>query len=287
MDTQTFSECHRSDKRQLTHENIPLIEDYDTIYVPFSKQDNFVDIVLQYLDVRVILISGQWQNSPSGASDDTISEILSSDYVVHWFCQNLPKYGGDDPYHKKISPFPYGLKEFGQGPDVFSTYKRIFFERSINITANDKDTNILVGYISKAQPSRRHIPSGPKLPPAIFFENMLQSRYILSPDGDRPDCHRHYEAIGLGVVPITQLDAHLYRHLQNGPAIFNNSEWNVESLEQKLESRPIVNRNLVFEDYWMSWCDHVVGTALRWNSELIGDANIEYAQDLFTSYLKR
>ena len=36
VDTQTSSECHRSDIRQLTHKNIPLIEDYDAIYVPRS-----------------------------------------------------------------------------------------------------------------------------------------------------------------------------------------------------------------------------------------------------------
>ena len=288
VDTQTSSECNRNDIRQLTHKNIPLIEDYDTIYVPFNKQDEFVDMVLDYLDVKVILISGQWQNVQR-ASDNAIQRILSSDNVVHWFCQNLKKYAGDDPHHKKISPFPYGLKKFGhQGPEQFSAYKRIFFEQSLNITASNKDTNILIGYISKAEPSRRHIPSGPKLSPDKFFKNMLTAQYILSPDGDRPDCFRHYEAIGLGVVPITQLDAHLYRHLENGPAIFNNSDWNVESLEQTLQSRPTVNRNLVFEDYWMSWCDHVVGNkTLRWNTELARDANIEYAQDLFTSYLTR
>ena len=155
VDRQTSSEC-RSDIRQLTHKNIPLIEDYDTIYVPFNKQDEFVDMVLDYLDVQVVLISGQWQNS-QGASDDAIQRILSSSYVVHWFCQNLKKYAGHNPHHEKISPFPYGLKEFGhKGPEGFSAYKRIFFEQSLNITASDKDTNILVGYISKAEPSRRH-----------------------------------------------------------------------------------------------------------------------------------
>jgi len=133
VDTQTSSECNRSDIRQLTHKNIPLIEDYDTIYVPFNKQDDFVDMVLDYLDVKVILISGQWQNVQR-ASDNAIQRILSSDNVVHWFCQNLKKYAGDDPHHKKISPFPYGLKEYGhQGPEQFSAYKRIFFEQSLNI----------------------------------------------------------------------------------------------------------------------------------------------------------
>ena len=90
-------------------------------------------MVLDYLDVKVILISGQWQNVQR-ASDNAIQRILSSDNVVHWFCQNLKKYAGGDPRHKKISPFPYGLKEIGhQGPEQFSAYKRIFFEQSLNI----------------------------------------------------------------------------------------------------------------------------------------------------------
>ena len=36
-------------------------------------------------------------------------------------------------------------------------------------------------------------------------------------------------------------------------------------LEQTLDPNPMVNRNLIREDYWMDWIDDVVGVRLNWN----------------------
>lgn len=71
----------------------------------------------------------------------------------------------------------------------------------------------------------------------------------------------------MGTVPITQLDPILYRHLIHGPAVFNNSDWNLQSLESKLEPHPIVNRDLVLEDYWMDYADRVVGKKMNWSTK--------------------
>ena len=35
---------------------------------------------------------------------------------------------------------------------------------------------------------------------------MQEARYIISPIGDRDDCYRHYEAIGLGTIPIANVN---------------------------------------------------------------------------------
>lgn len=51
----------------------------------------------------------------------------------------------------------------------------------------------------------------------------------------------------MGAVPITELDPFLYRHLADGPVIFQTANWNVTDLEAKLPPNPTVNRNLVFE----------------------------------------
>ena len=92
----------------------------------------------------------------------------------------------------------------------------------------------------------------------------MEAKYILSPNGDRPECHRHYEAIGLGTAPITQLDPILFRHLGSS-VIYNNSNWNLTLLEEELGPNIEVNRNLIREDYWMTWVDNVVGKRLNWN----------------------
>jgi hypothetical protein len=92
---------------------------------------------------------------------------------------------------------------------------------------------------------------------------MHESKYIISPDGDRPECYRHYEAIGLGTMPITQLHPHLYRHL-SGNVVFNQTKWNMTELEMKLPTNPDVNRRLLYEEYWMEYVERVVGRPMRW-----------------------
>jgi hypothetical protein len=110
---------------------------------------------------------------------------------------------------------------------------------------------------------RKQVPQGEKLHPIQHFRNMHESNYVVSPDGDRPDCYRHYEAIGLGAVAITQMNPKYYRHLA-GNVIFNNTNWNLTELETNLPRNPMVNRRLVFEEYWMEYVERIVGRPLRW-----------------------
>ena len=111
-----------------------------------------------------------------------------------------------------------------------------------------------------------------RLLPIDYFTNIYNSKYILSPNGDRPECFRHYEALGLGTVPITELDSKLglFRHLLDGPVIYDNRVWNVTLLGQTLDPYPIVNRNLIREDYWMNWMEEQIGNnvQLTWNDRL-------------------
>ena len=101
-----------------------------------------------------------------------------------------------------------------------------------------------------------------------YLREILQSKYVLSPDGNHPDCHRHYESIGLGAIPITQLDPYFYSHLREGPIIYNNTIWNLTELNSSLPMmqprRRSVNRNMVFEEYWIEYVERIVGRPLRW-----------------------
>lgn len=110
---------------------------------------------------------------------------------------------------------------------------------------------------------RKLVPQGEKLHPALQFRRMHMSKYVISPNGDRPDCYRHYEAIGVGAMPITQLHPKYYRHLKDN-VIFNNTNWNLEDLERNLPKNSHVNRRLVFDEYWMEYVERIVGRPLRW-----------------------
>lgn len=98
---------------------------------------------------------------------------------------------------------------------------------------------------------------------ATYFTSTHRSQYVLSPSSDRPESHLHYEAIGLGAKPITSLDPRLYRHLE-GNVIFDEHNFNMTELKEILPENPVVNRRLVFEEYWMEHVERIVGRPMRW-----------------------
>ena len=124
------------------------------------------------------------------------------------------------------------------------------------------------GFLGRTTDSRKAVPKSRNLPYGEFLNELAKSKYVISPDGDHPDCHRHYEAIGLGAVPITELDPFLYRHLKEGPVVYRNTNWNVTWLEETLPETNAVNRNLVFEEYWMEYIERAVGRPLQWWDKL-------------------
>jgi hypothetical protein len=151
--------------------------------------------------------------------------------------------------------FPYGL---------FTKYPEHYLQEMQKDV--EKKNFIYVGYLNKGtnKKVRKDIPRlRDKILPPMYFEGMHNSTYVLSPDGDRPECHRHYEAIGMGTMPITGLDPFLHRHLL-GNAIYNEGRWKLDELEAKLPRKPVVNQRLVFEEYWMEYIEREMGRPLRW-----------------------
>lgn len=265
-------------------QNSSQLEEYDTIYVPFTEVERFVDDFLDGVSTNIVVISGDWQNVKP-ISNRAIHELLNHTHVIKWFCQNLPKYGGTNPYHPKIAPFPYGLKEGGKETlNPLPSYKQILFESIHNTSHLNKTKFIFAGPLGHGDGERYRLPrSSKRMNPIDYFLEMAKSKYVLSPNGDRPECNRHYEAIGLGTVPITELDPILYRHLENGPVIFDNKEWNLTLLEKELDPRPVVKRSMILEDYWMDWVDDVIGFRIKWSAYENGNGLTEFENGLLES----
>ena len=45
-----------------------------------------------------------------------------------------------------------------------------------------------------------------------YYNKMAESKFIISPIGDRDDCYRHYESIGLGSIPVSNINI-LYKNI--------------------------------------------------------------------------
>jgi len=196
--------------------------------------------------------------------------LYANPNIIKIFCHNAIEYAKQD--HPKLEPFPFGLQHrnyyvLKAAPTPLEEYREAFFKY---LELPEKQNEIMIGWTAaKNNRARKKIPRGPKLPRDEYYDQLAKSRFILSPNGDRPECYRHYEAIGLGTIPITELDPYYHRHLQAAPVLYNTPTWDIldgaAALRwMGLSEYPTVNRNMIFEEYWMEYIERVVGYPLRW-----------------------
>jgi hypothetical protein len=257
--------------------NTTVLREGDTVYIPLKKLQRFIIETLDQVTVPILIISGQVQLTKNAPVDEHIGTMLEHPMVLAWFCQNLDIYAAPYLHHPKVFPWPYGLADapFRHQYARRELYRQAVTENSLSTTLS-KETILYLVYFSVLtnQKIRLSIPNGKAdttLPE--YYRNMARARFIFSPNGDRPECYRHYEAIGLGTVPVTQLDPHVHRHL-NGSVIFQNTNWNASSYwntSQALEDYKdmVPNRELIFEDYWMEYAQRQLGRSsllLQWAS---------------------
>ena len=259
---------------------ISQLSENDTIYVLHTRLRHFVEqLKLEELLVDIVVISGQWALVALNEQED-IDYVVAHPRVICWFIQNLDVYGGNNynntglKRHPKVYPFPYGIQErslmMEKPKQLFmEQYKDAFMMALTRDDADDGNTSamavprIYAGHL-RSLGSRKGMDVTKKLERGQFYAVLSQHDYVLSPDGDRPECYRHYEALGLGTVPLTQLDYNVHRHFIGTGLIFNNTVWSVQELETKLSMNPTVNRNAALEEYWMEYVDWVVQRHLTW-----------------------
>ena len=183
-----------------------------TLYVCNASINNFARNFLPKLKHKIILVSGD--------SDDTMTyeichHIINSDKIIHWFVQNCVF------DHEKITRIPVGLDyhtianngkpEWGtirsplnQEMDIMSLDKPMFYDRYIKCYST---FHFELGRGDRLQ-AYRLIPRD-----IIDYESMVISRieshkkqtkyaFVVSPFGVGLDCHRTWEALVLGCIPI-------------------------------------------------------------------------------------
>jgi hypothetical protein len=255
-----------------------LLTEGDTIYIPIKKLQGFIIHELPKVSVPVLIISGQSQLTKRPPAQQHLGTLLEHVMVIAWFCQNVNVYATNYTQHPKLHPWPYGLADTPYRHQYANReiYRHAVLEASSSSATVSKDVILHLAFfsISTNKNVRAHVPNGVKSnSTANYLRNMARAHFIFSPNGDRPECYRHYEAIGLGTVPITQLDPHVHRHLHGSvvyhrPDAGDDDAWNVtywnssRALEDHHDVVP--NQNLIFEDYWVTYAERQIGRSFQW-----------------------
>lgn len=74
-----------------------------------------------------------------------------------------------------------------------------------------------------------------KLDASEYFREIGNYKFVISPEGNGIDCHRHYEALMFGCIPIVERNDHIAEKYAGCPILWTTdySEITVEYLEKK------------------------------------------------------
>jgi len=197
-----------------------------TVYVCNSALRTFCSTILPSITVPFVLVSGESDISmPSGAfSDEELYAFLQDERIAHWFCQNLmishPKIThlpiGLD-YHTlsrlgEVHPWGGGKYPVDQEKDLDTAIQEAppMIERHIFCYSNFHHATFAIGSRGDRKEVVEQVPKE-----IVFYDPVFTSRaiawnhqsffsFVLSPRGGGYDCHRTWEALLLGCIPIVK-----------------------------------------------------------------------------------
>ena len=235
-------------KKQNYHE----IKDLDIIQVQVDYFNFFCDKVLPIIEsknIRVIIITSQ-EHLPQIHRNDKTDMCLNHKNVLLWVSQN-PIYIN----HPKYMAFPYGILHRNIGEYVhFLKSNHIPRNKSIKLLNQYARTHphLPMNHIRIEHPIFG-IQSGCPMPYTSFLTNISNSEFVISTAGDREDCYRHYESIGLNAIPVSNI-AGGYVEIFEENMVYSTPNEMVkmvtENSVQNIYKCP--NRNILLVSYWVN-----------------------------------
>ena len=232
--------------------NFDSINDGDIVQVQVDFFYSFVINVLPRLTKRIILITSQW-HLPQLHRNEITDICLNNDKIILWISQN-PIYAN----HPKYMPFPYGLY-LGTVNEYMNYLKKN--NTLILDTTTTKDMNVYNSHINiHPHLPANHIRRHPifkdvriTIPYEEYLNRVLRSKFTISTGGDRDDCYRHYECIGLNSIPISNIR---YTEIFENNMIYSNIDDIIKIINGEMDIHSYkINRDILTLDYWKNKID--------------------------------
>lgn len=225
----------------LKNNNIDTIKNMDILFVQNNFFDIFINNYLPQIKVKFILITGQWHLPQLHINEKTTS-LLNDSRIHKWFSQN-PIFK-----HEKYIPFPYGLN---YGYNLNDPEIKIYANELLNINNNKNNNIINLPMNYETNSCRKIFEKIPYTTNEEFYKLINDFKFILSPIGDRDETYRHWEAIGLGTIPISNVGV-LYKELYGDNMFYVDNTFDmlaIYNMNIELEYK-CPNKDLICLEYW-------------------------------------
>jgi hypothetical protein len=91
--------------------------------------------------------------------------------------------------------------------------------------------------------------------PENYYEELTQTKFVISPEGNGIDCHRHYEALMAGAIPIIEKNTLIQEKYRDLPVLYTNdySEITIDYLNSIYDT--MINRKYNFSRLFLTYYD--------------------------------
>jgi len=224
------------------------ITKYKTIYVYTHFLNEFFDKFHDKLE-QVTLITN---NSDEGIHNHHL-KYLDGNNIKRWYCQNR------ETSHPKLSSIPIGLANsqwiHGNQELINSIREEQLIKKNLVFKNFDVGTNCYQRNKCNDITSLNGIELSPSTSIDVYWRNIAESIFVISPPGNGIDCHRIWETLYLRSVPII-LKHESFSQFHHLPILFvdNWEQVTIDFLISKIEE--FTSRNFDLPEltlpYWRS-----------------------------------
>lgn len=224
--------------------------------VPYVLITHNSDCTIPYPDFNSDNIRYIMYSQPEYPLPDNYLAYLDDPKLIHWFTQNC------NGSHPKLSPIPIGLanahivphgdfhilESVQQRAHALEKKHLMYFNCVVetNRAERRRAAEILATTQLCYQPSFK--------PVQEYLEDIAASYFVVSPPGNGPDCHRTWEALLLGAIPIVKHSA--FDSLFDDLPVVIVHDWteiNLEFLQKKYAelNQRTFNFEKLYAPYWI------------------------------------
>lgn len=218
-------------KKYINNENLiySLEDNYSDLLIFITKVEllqEFYNKIVLFIKKKFILIT-HYSDKYVG----NFKKIINHPMLIKWYGINMKIISN------KTSAIPIGLESVHFGRTNFDIIK--IHENNI------KDKLLYLNFSLKTHRNRKNIMNNlikkgfkqnEKKKWEDYIEDLSKHKFCISPRGNGVDCHRHWECLYLGVIPIIEKSPEM-KDFEDLPILYvdNYNEINVEYLNQIYE----------------------------------------------------
>lgn len=109
-----------------------------------------------------------------------------------------------------------------------------------------------------------------------YFEALPRHKFIISPEGNGIDCHRHYEALMAGSIPVVEYNSDLQHKYGDCPILYTNNSYQditaeyLETMYHEMLDRTYDFSHLFLAFYDKATQDKIIAEGNFWCEKLAG-----------------